>query len=226
MFPRSMLFSRALVTGALVLVGGATARAQLASKSPFLPPQAAASNTPTADAPLEFGGYMDTPAEGRLYRVLVKDPARKTAVWAKLNERNPDLDLVIKQHDDDQATLTIEHGGKTLTLAEKKAKVISSGAAAQPMPPPPVPVPAPAPVPAAVTQAVVLNPTPADEQKRLEAVAAEVARRRALREQATQQINQPPPQPVPQVAPQQQQQRYTPPVNQRPALPITRPQQR
>jgi hypothetical protein len=36
----------------------------------------------------------------------------------------------------------------------------------------------------------VLNPTPADEQRRLDAVAAEVARRRALREQATQQLGQ------------------------------------
>ena len=41
-----------------------------------------------------------------------------------------------------------------------------------------------------MTQAVVLNPTPADEQRRLDAVAAEVARRRALREQATQQLSQ------------------------------------
>jgi len=43
---------------------------------------------------------------------------------------------------------------------------------------------------------VVLNPSPADEQRRLEAVASEVARRRAMREQATQQIGQggiPPP---------------------------------
>lgn len=223
-----MLFCRTLAAGVLALAVGVTARAQLASRSPFLPPQSAVPNAPTADAPLEFGGYLDTPGDGRLYRVLIKDPARKGAVWVKLNERNQDLDVVVKQHDDEQQTLTVEHGGKTLTLAEKKAKVVSSGPAGQAMPPPPTAVPPPAPVPPAVTQAVVLNPTPADEQRRLEAVAAEVARRRALREQATQQINQPPPpQPVPQVAPQQQPQRYTPPVNnQRPAMPINRPQQR
>jgi hypothetical protein len=45
-------------------------------------------------------------------------------------------------------------------------------------------------VPVAVTQAVVLNPTPADEARRLDAVAAEVQRRRALRDQAAQQNNQ------------------------------------
>jgi hypothetical protein len=81
--------------------------------------------------------------------------------------------------------------------------------------PPPVLTPAPTNVSPAVTQAVVLNPTPADEQRRLDAVAAEVARRRALREQATQQINQGVapqlsiPQPIQQqrtLQPQQQQQ--------------------
>jgi hypothetical protein len=45
---------------------------------------------------------------------------------------------------------------------------------------------------------VVVNPTPADEARRLEAVASEVARRRALREQASQQMGQSPPMPAPQ----------------------------
>jgi len=182
---------RPVLIASVVLATVVSTEAQLASKSPFLPPQSAgAGNTPAADAPLEFGGYLDT-GEGRLYRISVKDPAHKAAIWVKLNERNPDLDVIVKQHDDDQQTLTVEHQGKTLTLAEKKAKVVSSGSGAPPMPPPPRP---PQNVPPAVTQAVVLNPTPADEQRRLEAVAAEVARRRALREQAAQQVAQPPPQ--------------------------------
>ena len=74
---------------------------------------------------------------------------------------------------------------------------------------PPIASVMPSNVPSAVTQAVVLNPTPADEQKRLEAVAAEVQRRRALREQATQQGGQmqptpltvPPPIPQPVIPP-------------------------
>jgi hypothetical protein len=45
----------------------------------------------------------------------------------------------------------------------------------------------------AITQSVVANPTPADEQRRLEAVAAEVRRRRALREQASLQAASAPP---------------------------------
>lgn len=189
--------SRCVLIASVALAAVASLEAQLASNSPFLPPQSAASNAPSADAPLEFGGYLDT-SGGRLYRISVKDPARKTAIWVKLNERNPDLDVLVKQHDGDQQTLTVEHQGKTLTLAEKKAKIISSGnGAPPPMPPPPQP---PQNVPPAVTQAVVLNPTPADEQRRLEAVAAEVARRRALREQAAQQAAQPAPQ-VPRTVP-------------------------
>jgi hypothetical protein len=68
-------------------------------------------------------------------------------------------------------------------------------------------------MPPAIANSVVVNPTPADEQKRLEAVASEVARRRQLREQASQpggvsapgapQVIQQPPQQVQQ--PQQNQ---------------------
>lgn len=167
----------------LILAGVVRAEGQLASKSPFMPPQAAG-NTPTAGAPLEYRGYIET-GEGVQYRLY--DPARKLGSWVKLNERNAELDVLAKQYDTGQRTLTIEHQGKTLTLAEREAKVVSSGSAQQAVPPP---MPQPANVAPAVTQSVVLNPTPADEQRRLEAVAAEVARRRALREQATQQMNQ------------------------------------
>ncbi len=150
---------------------------------------AGAAPVPTAGAPLEFRGYMDA-GDGLLFRLF--DPARKTGVWLHLNEKNDEFEVVAKQHDPAQKTLAIEHQGRTLTLAMREAKVVSSGNAAQMIPPPPPSV-APAGPPnvgAAVTQTVVLNPTPADEQRRLEAVAAEVARRRALREQATQQISQ------------------------------------
>src|SRR4051794_5422692 len=129
MFARTL--SCRLIFATIVSIAGARAAdAELTSRSPFMPPQAAASNTPAQNAPLEFGGYMDSPSDGRLYRITVKekDPARRasgsTGVWVKLNERNPDLDVMIKQHDESQkpATITIEHQGKTLTLAEKEGK--------------------------------------------------------------------------------------------------------
>jgi hypothetical protein len=194
----------------LVLAGVALAivsplGAQIAAKSPFMPPQSASTAGPTAGAPLEYRGYMET-GEGRLYRIY--DPSKKASTWVKVDEANAEFGVTARQYDEGQKTLTIEFQGKTLTLAERESKVVSSGAAAAAMPPP-VFTPAPNVAPA-VTQSVVLNPTPADEQRRLDAVAAEVARRRALREQATQQLStgspqvalpqgiQPPVQPQPQ----------------------------
>lgn len=185
MFPRVLL--TCLVAAAVVASGGwARLSAQTAARSPFLPAAAAAVAGPTAGAPLEFRGRMDL-GDGLQFRLY--DPAKKAGVWVRLNERSPEFEVVVKQHDEEQKTLTIEHQGRTLTLAERVSKVVSAGSAGQMMQPPVAPAP-PSNVAPAVTQSVVLNPTPADEQRRLEAVAAEVARRRAMREQATQQINQ------------------------------------
>lgn len=199
MFPRP-LSSRCRVLAGVALWATGTAGAQPASASPFLPPAAATTAAPTAGAPIEFRGFMET-GEGMRFRLY--DPARKSGAWVKLNERDATLDVVAKQFNatPDSETLVVEHQGRTLTLAQRVSKVVSSGSAAQAMPPPP---PVVTNVPPAVTQSVVVNPTPADEARRLEAVASEVARRRALREQASQQMGQPPPPPVaqPQVQPQ------------------------
>src|SRR6185503_12147562 len=75
----------------------APAWAQLAAHSPFLPAQANGA-APTAGAPLEFGGYMDTPTGDRLYRI--KDPARKTSEWVKLNEKSPTLSVVARKYNE------------------------------------------------------------------------------------------------------------------------------
>ena len=179
---------RLLAFAAAAAGAGVAAAAQVATKSPFLPPAGAGgpAAAATPGAPLEFRGLLDV-GSGLQFRLY--DPAKKTGTWVKLNERSAELDAVAKQHDPLEETLTIEHQGRTLTLAMRKPKVISAGNAAQMLPPPATPA-TPVNVAPAVTQTVVLNPTPADEQRRLEAVAAEVARRRALREQATQQLNQ------------------------------------
>lgn len=171
-----------LALAALMLGAGESMRAQVASKSPFMPPQAAG-NAPTAGAPLELRGVLEV---GGAVKYRIYDPARKVGTWISLNEKNAEFDVVAKQYDASAGTLTIEHQGKTITLAPREPKVVSSGVAGQ-TPPPPLPQPALNVAPA-VTQSVVLNPTPADEQRRLDAVAAEVARRRALREQAAQQV--------------------------------------
>ena len=185
MSSRVPLFQSCLLAG-ITLAVSAQLNGQIAAKSPFLPPQSATTTGPTAGAPLEYRGYMET-SDGTLFRIY--DPSKKASTWVKVNERNADFGVMAKQYDEGQKTLTIEYQGKTLTLAERESKVVSSGAAAAAMPPP-LAVPVQSNVAPAVTQSVVLNPTPADEQRRLDAVAAEVARRRALREQATQQLGQ------------------------------------
>jgi hypothetical protein len=198
--PPRNLNPRSVVLAGIVWAVTGMAGAQPVSSSPFMPPAAASANVPTAGAPLEFRGFMET-ADGMRFRVY--DPARKAGAWVKLNERDPTLDLVAKKFGGppESETLEVEHQGRTLTLAQRVSKIVSSGAAAQAAPPPPVM----SNVPAAVTQAVVVNPTPSDEARRLEAVASEVARRRALREQAAQQVNQPAqPQQLPAPMPAQQ----------------------
>jgi hypothetical protein len=187
---------RRLVFVSVVLLTTVRAGAQLAAISPFLPAQASRGSAPTAGAPLEYRGFSET-SEGLRFRVV--DPARKAGVWVRLNERDDDLGVVVKQHDADAETVTVEQQGRTFTLALHSSKIVSSGAAMpnmamvqQSMPPPPLP-----------TNNV---PAQAIQQAQLEAVAAAVAQRRALREQATQQVNQGVPI-APQVIQQQQQQR-------------------
>lgn len=165
-------------------VAASQAAAELIKVSPFLPPQSAVA-APTQNAPLEYRGSMEVDNVEQ-YRIV--DPSRKVGTWLKVGERDDNLNLVLKQHDADRETVVVEQGGQTMTLAMKAAKVVSAGHVPQ-MVAPAVPQPAPN-VSPAVLQTVVPNPTPADESRRLEAVAAEVARRRALREQAAQQAAQ------------------------------------
>lgn len=199
--------SRYLVFASFAVLTAGRVMADPASVNPFLPPAAAASAAPTAGATIEFRGFAED-NEGLRFRIY--DPARKTGVWVKLNQRDATMDVLAKQFNNnpDSETLVVEYQGRTLTLAQRTSKIVSSGSAAQgiTMAPPNPGVN----VPPAVTQAVVVNPTPADEQRRLEAVASEVARRRALREQAAQNMTQgaapAQPQVQPQIQPQQQMQ--------------------
>lgn len=175
-----------LVVLGLVLATSVRAEVPLAGKSPFLPSGGSAgSAVPTAGAPLEFRGTMVT-SEGLKVRIV--EPSRKTGAWLLVNERDPSLEFVVKQYDSEHDTVKVEYQGQTLTLAQHVARVASAGAPQNPaqnfqlggiqgMPP-------------SIAQSVVVNPTPADEQRRLDAVAAEVARRRAMREQAAQQVSQ------------------------------------
>ncbi len=189
---RHLLRALALVASGSVL--GVAGFAQAPGKTPFTPPQAMqAAAAPSAPTQLEFRAFMDA-GDGAQFRIV--EPAKKTGVWLKVGEKGSELDVVVKKFDGDRR-LDVEFQGRPLTLTLREGKVISGGSAAQMVPAMPAPPP-PANVAPAVTQSVVVNPTPADEARRLEAVAAEVARRRALREQAANSLpNAAPPPPGP-----------------------------
>ena len=176
---------------ALGLAGTLHAAPPIASRSPFLPPEnAPVEKAGPEAAALEFRGFVDV-GRGKQFRLF--DPAKKRGDWVRLNERSSEFEAVIRQHNEGEESVSVEYQGRTLTLAMRKAKIVADLAA--PAAPPPSVAPAgPAiTVTPAVTQTVMVNPSPADEQRRLEAVAAEVNRRRALREQAMRQsAGQPP----------------------------------
>ena len=178
-FPRHLLF-------ALIAVGGAgRAGAQLAAVSPFMPVQTTAgAASATMGAPLEFRGLAAT-SDGVKFRVVDMGP-KKNGTWVRLNERDPDLGVIAKQYDAAGEMLTVEYQGRTLTLALHEAKVTSGGVAV-----PVVPyVQAANPPPAASGVVVMGGATAPANQNQLDAIAADVARRRQLREQAAQQTGQ------------------------------------
>jgi hypothetical protein len=147
------------------------------ARSPFLPPTAAADSAPTADATLELRGIMSA---GEGYMFSIYDSAHKNSAWARLNETGHPF--VVRSHDEARDSVTVEYQGRTLTLALRTAKVASAPVN---LPQPPQAAPAPG-GPQPIGGPVVLNPSPADEQRRLEAIAAEVNRRRMIRQQALQ----------------------------------------
>lgn len=171
---------RGLAAFSLALLVASHAGAQLASKSPFMAPQAAGTPAPTTGASLEYRGMMQT-AQGLKVRIV--DPARRAGVWLTANEKDPNFDFVVKQIDVEKDTVTIDYQGRTMTVAQHVPKVASAGAPQMPVANMQNPA---SNMPPAIANSVVVNPTPADEQRRLEAVASEVARRRQLREQASQ----------------------------------------
>jgi hypothetical protein len=149
-----------------------TLRGDLASSSPFLPADADASGGPAGPSgPIELRGVMAT-AEGASY--CIYDTAKKKDIWVGLNEKGNAF--VVKSADPASDSVTVDYQGRSLHLTLRTAKVASLGAAG-------------APAGAAGGNArnpAFVNPTPADEQRRLDAVAQEVRRRRQERERAAQ----------------------------------------
>jgi hypothetical protein len=119
-------------------------------------------------------------AVGDSYMFSIYDSTNRSSSWSRLNETGHPF--VVKSHDESRDSVSVEYQGRTLTLALRTAKV----AAAPLNHPQPVQSAQGPNAPQPIGGPVVLNPSPADEQRRLEAIAAEVNRRRMIRQQALQ----------------------------------------
>jgi hypothetical protein len=160
--------SAVLSASAAFLLAAGSLRADLAPASPFLPANAAATGMTSGPAgPIELRGLMSTPS-GIAY--CIYDTAKKKDVWVGLNETG--YDFVVKSADAASDSVSVQYQGRSLKLTLRSAKVASAGAAGIALATPPQGGP------------VALNPSPADEQKRLDAVAQEVRRRKQEREKA------------------------------------------
>jgi hypothetical protein len=168
----AMIARHVLFLAGLGLASGLTAHAanSLAPSSPFLPP-ASAGTASTENTPLELRGILVD--EGG-YRFGVFDPAKHTGTWVRLNE--PGHDFIIRSHDVARDMVTLDFQGRVMTLPLHTSKVTAAPVFA---------------APPSGNAPVVLNPTPADEVARFNRVKEEIARRRALREQANGQGPQP-----------------------------------
>lgn len=104
-----------VLCGALALP--AAARAQLAELSPFIPNAAApVVEVITEDGPIELAGVIETPV-GTRFSIL--DSTSKKATWVSLNETGNAFVVRTHQLVDGRDQVTVDYGGRTLTLATK-----------------------------------------------------------------------------------------------------------
>ena len=168
----------AALAAASWLAGGL--RADLAQASPFLAPNSPASAAAAGSSgPVELRGVMTT-EQGTAF--CIYDTAKKTSVWVGLNE--PGYDFTVKSMNAANDTATVSFKGSSMQLTLRTAKVASAGPAQVPGPP----------NAALAPNNPAMAPNVADDQKRLDAVAAEVRRRRLEREKAYQNPGATPPQ--------------------------------
>jgi hypothetical protein len=171
-----MSSSRYLLSTSVALWVGSTTVAAQVARSPFMrvaPDQVEASVAPLENAELQFCGTF---GDGDAKRFLIYNKTLNSSTWLQIGEEGPDA-LFVDAYNANDAAVTVRQGGQTLNLALQAATITPGAARAS------------APVQLVgnssdLVSTVRTNPTQADERARLEAVAAEVRRRRALRQNA------------------------------------------
>lgn len=143
----------------------------LVERSPFAPPGAKSVEAESAaPSQLEFRGIA-ADDNGTLFSVY--DLAANRGYWVR---EGGDGVIAVKTFDPAENRLVVEQGGRTLTLSLKRA-LIQAGATGTV-----AATPSPGNAPSGSNNRTAANP--AADAQRLEAVAAEVRRRRALRNAA------------------------------------------
>lgn len=163
-FPR---FTFVLIAALLAAAPVAASDLQrLVANSPFAP--TGAPGQAGAAAPLEFRGvFMD---QGE-YFFSIYNPATKISTWVGLNEAGQEF--AVRSYDEGAQAIVADYKGRSLTLRLGKAPAVAMA---------PAPTPTPAASGGPSPAAVVAAPDSA-EAKRLADLAAEIRRRRALRQQ-------------------------------------------
>jgi hypothetical protein len=168
---------------ALAAPAGATSESleKLTANSPFAPVQGGNATGETAS--LEFRGVFTD--QGELFFSLF-DPVAKTSVWVGLNE--PGHAFAVRSYDPNALTINADHKGRSLTLALKKGPIVATASD----------LTLPGMGPTSPGSPAVNPVASSDDARRLANIAAEIRRRRAMRQQVASPTNAaPPPSPRP-----------------------------
>lgn len=191
LFPSPMNLLRRIASCSILIAAGhavlSSAGAQtISTTSPFLPRNGSAGpGAVTENSPLELRGILDA-SSNPLFGLY--DPVKRQGGWVHLNETGKDFPATIRSYDAQNDAISVEYQGRVLNLALKTAKIETMQVAAQP----------PVPRPLNGQAGPVVTSAPAtDNSRQMEAVAAEVQRRRLQRQAMQQRQNQPPPSPPP-----------------------------
>jgi len=167
----------ALAAGILTAVVVWGEEIQLVGRSPFLPAGVQAAAVPTSNGPIELRGVLDDGENGLMFSIL--DTTTNTASWVHLDESGHPYVVRSHRYIGRRDEVKVDYQGQQITLVSGPARVASSlgGGSNQSQFATPAAT-------AALTRAVTTTPTAESERQRLDAIAAELARRRQLRNQA------------------------------------------
>jgi hypothetical protein len=165
--PSSFSFVLGLCLGA-VGASAAVSLDGLVAESPFMPKQEANNTAPVAteNASVEFRGLIST-KEGVLFGLY--DRTRNVGAWVR--EKDKGSDFTVRSYDAAADMVTVDYQGQKYTLPLSTSRIATAAPSAVPVVVKPAQGGAP--------QQAVAKPADAT---RLESVAAEVRRRRALRQ--------------------------------------------